>query len=163
VFGFAHIVRDKEKALRKQTNNAWLVELKRFLTLPKLAFTAALAAALYTVGTLMNADLRLWLIVSLWIIGTICQATKLVQFRKQKRRQLMLTQHHPIAVFAPVVLFFDNLIFLPQTFNSPLGFAIWGVFAVLMQATMFTVTKNIFSKARELYPEAFQMQRLSNN
>ena len=157
IFGFAHIVRDKETSLRKQTNKLWLKELVSYFTLPKLLLTISSLLLFYFSGDFFSPDTRKWIIVTLWLIGYVYQTVQLVRFKRSESKKLMLTQYYPVSILCVTMFFFDQLIFLPETINSLIGFSIWGTLALIIQSTLIEVNRGIGQKARKLYPEAFNM------
>lgn len=156
LFGFAHIVREKENALRKQTNLAWWKEIQSFFTLPKVSFTAMTALLLYTLGTWLSNDARYIVLFLIYMAGGTWHLIAGIRLRKPEKKALMLTQYHPRSSFSLLVFFTHAMIFLPDEFVTVIGFTIWALIAILLEMTTISVSANIYKKAQEWYPEAFQ-------
>lgn len=155
LFGFAHIVQHKEKALQRRHNRAWWRAVKAFFTLPKLALTAALFAALYTFGQWIATDVRMFVVCLFWVGGYVFEIVQLRRVKKPMVRSLLLTQYGSANLFVAPVVFSNLLVADADSSLSLLAFVLLCLWAVIEHSASIEVTGKIYREARRLYPKAF--------
>jgi hypothetical protein len=159
LFGFAHVVQEKQAALQKQSNRAWWRAVKAFFTWPKLVFTAALFMVLYTAGSFLSPDLR-WLIVcAVLLVGFVREVVLMRRMRKSEKKAMLLTQYTPAGNFVSFIVYVQ---IINVVVDGSLG--LWPFVLILLVAFIFhsaliAVTRRIYQQAREQYPLAFVASR----
>ena len=155
LFGFAHIVQDKTKALQKQHNRAWLHAVKQYFTFPKLLFSAALFMAFFTWGEFILPDLRIFTVALFWFGGYVYQIIRFTQLRKTVVRKLLFTQYAPYTFFVAPFVFTDFVLSRNDAAPGTLVFALLCSAAVIVSSASVEVTNNIYREAKKRYPKAF--------
>lgn len=155
LFGFAHIVQDKTKALQKQHNRSWLRAIKQFFSFPKLLFSAALLMALFTLGKFIVPDLRMFAVALFWFGGYAYQIIRFTQLRKTVVKKLLFTQYAPYTFFVAPFIFMDFILSRNDAALGALVFALLCSAAVIVSRASVEVTNNIYREAKKLYPKAF--------
>lgn len=157
LFGFAHIVQDKERALRRQHNKTWMKEVSKFFTIPKILLTAMLALVFYTLGSLTPAEARMGVVCVFWFGGYIYQMRVFNRLQKLQLKKTMLMQYLPATTtFTPLFLV-DQFIVSTTITQNLFVFSTLMLLGVIIHSAFVSVTKGIGTKAMSLYPEAFKM------
>lgn len=155
LFGFAHVVQQKQAALQKQSNRAWWRAVKAFFTWPKLVFTAALFMILYSSATFLPGNWRWLIVLALVLVAFTREVVLMRRMRKSQQKPILLTQYTPTGNFVTFIVYlqiFDRVI------DGSVGQ--WAFILILLvgyifHSAMIEVTSRIYQQAREQYPEAF--------
>ena len=156
LFGFAHIVREREQTLYKQHNKIYREEMKRFFTLPKALLTISLVLLFFQLGRFIPLENRFIVFYGVLIPCFVIQAYYLNSLRKKLQKKLMLTQYLPATSLLSLFYLFDRILFKESEVSNPIFFALLCVSVIITEGAFVTVTKRITQKARLLYPEAFK-------
>ena len=156
LFGFAHIVREREQTLYKQHNKIYREEVKRFFTLPKALLTISLVLLFFQLGRFIPLENRFIVFYGVLIPCFVIQAYYLNSLRKKLQKKLMLTQYLPATSLLSLFYLFDRILFKESEVSNPIFFALLCVSVIITEGAFVTVTKRITQKARLLYPEAFK-------
>lgn len=155
LFGFNHIVQDKQAALQKQHNRTWRRAIKQYFTLPKLLFTAALFMVLFTCGKFIAPDMRMFTVCLLWFVGYLYQIVCLRRLKKCLTQKLLFTQYAPFTFFLTPLVITNTVLSKQDMGLSVFVFALLCLAVVVLSGASVEVTKKIYSEARRLYPKAF--------
>jgi hypothetical protein len=156
LFGFAHIVQDKEKALRKQHNKLWLKEVGNFFTIPKILLTLLLALFFFTIGGFIPSEVRMLIVCIVWAGGYVFQMRIFNRLQKLQLKKVMLMQYLPVTTtFTPIFLL-EQFIFSETVAQNLFVFTAFMLLGTIIHSTFTTVTKQVGTKAMALYPEAFK-------
>ncbi|HEX8462545.1 MAG TPA: hypothetical protein VF623_13990, partial [Segetibacter sp.] len=71
IFGFAHVVQEKQAALQKRSFHMWIHQLISFVTFPKVIFTLLLFFAAYYVGASFSPAIRYYIVVGSFVAFSI--------------------------------------------------------------------------------------------
>lgn len=153
LFGFTHVVQEKQKAVERVNRNIWRSELKSFFTIPKFFFTACVFAGVYAIGGYIAPEWRYTTAVVLFSSLYIYEIVSRLNLRTKKERPLMLTQ--ATSQFSLSFLFIWFLISSEKAVNSNLIFALFATLITITELALIHLTKRIHHQAKERYPEAF--------
>lgn len=155
LFGFAHVVQERSRALEKQAGRTWRRAVKAYFTWPKLAMTAAVFMMFYTIGTLLPPAWRAGLLLSVLLVGFVREIVLIRRFRRAEMKNLLLTKYTPATSF---VSFLVNTQIFVTASESTIGlwpFALLGMAAFVLHSVLINLTRNVYGAARKLYPGAF--------
>jgi hypothetical protein len=155
LFGFAHVVQEKQNALYKQSWRLWAKELRNFFTFPKVIFTTALFLVAYTLGTLLTAELRFIILFTTFLAFTIYQPYCLYRYKKVSVKNLLLLEITPYTTVTGPFLLTTHFFFLNQEIHSSMVFGILSALAYIMEAAVIQVSGKVQKQAQQLYPDAF--------
>lgn len=155
IFGFAHIVRDREKALFKSHNRLWWKAFRSYFTLPKLALTLCLLAAFYLLGSLLTPEVRSVTTFAIWLIAYAVQCIRLRKLRKVEAQKLLLTLSIPATASSGLFFFYHYFIILDMEIGPNWLFALLCTLAIILEGALIDFNKKIHDDAQRLYPEAF--------
>ena len=152
IFGFAHVVREKEKQIDKQAMRMLWKEVVLLFTWPHLLFSLLVLVSIYTFTVMFSMKIVLitTLVISL-ILGTIF-LRKVYKSPKPDKSLRMLNYYQPGFTFLPY--FYSQLYLNFNTVSSVLYIAITFLSIIYLMAS-FRVNSKIKSNAMALYPEAF--------
>ncbi len=166
VAGFAPVVAEKQRQLEKSNRRLRLQFFKQYFTLPKVAVTLLLAAALHFLCTLMPQNIW-WTVLAAAFIGLVVlemyYLARMARLKKQQTRQLLLTnglQHYLIFVMLYGQFWISNRIgdennFQIGNWRYYLTIAIITVASVGLHS-YYAYYKALHQKALSLYPQAFK-------
>jgi hypothetical protein len=155
LFGFAHIVRDREIELGRQNKKLWWKELLSYFTWPRIVLSATIFLVFFTLGELLTPSAKAIVAFLCWTVCNVFFYRDMGKYRKKEKKSLMLTMYYPASsMIAPVFIFEQLLIFGEEIRNNFL-FAAITMFCILFQLIAIELNKRMYTKARELYPLAF--------
>ena len=150
IFGFAHVVREKEKQIDKQSFYMYWNEVRKLFTWPHLLLSGLIFISIFT----LTNYIPLLYLTLFFIIGvttyTIHSIKKLKVVNSQKKLRMMV-YFQPGTVFLYVylqVLAQVNLI-------DPLFFTLGTSLGVISIIASIRLNEKVKSNAMKLYPEAF--------
>ena len=155
IFGFAHIVQEKQNALQKRSFHLWINELKSFVTFPKVIFTLTLFLAAFYLAQFIAPTLSYGIIVASYLVFSIYQFYLLFKARKVTTKKILLLDLASVGSVIGPVMIGEHFLIFKQDIQSNIGFAIAAVFTYILQAAVIEVSKKVRQQAKELYPEAF--------
>jgi hypothetical protein len=159
IFGFAHVVQEREKALEKQGWKLFWKTLGTHFTLPKVAFTLLLFVTAYMLAPMLSGSVQR--IIVLLVFGYSAFTEIGITWRRKKTdiKPLLLTQVSNF--YLPFHLWFGlsftDLTNWQTTPVHPFAFAIVLTLITVLHLTAVQIDKQVRQKAKELYPEAFSI------
>lgn len=152
LFGFAHVVRAKEKQIDKQALRMLWKEVVSLFTWPHLLFSMLVLVSLYTFTKLFSMEIVLIssLIVSI-ILGTF-YIRKVFKSPKPNKNLRMLNYYKP--GFEIFLYIYAHLYININTVSSA-AFIVISFLSVIYLVASYKVNAKIKSNAISLYPEAF--------
>jgi len=157
IFGFAHVVQEKQNALQKRSFHLWMNELKSFVTFPKVIFTLTLFLAAFYLAQSLAPTLKYAIIVASYLVFSVYQFYLLLKAHKVTTKKILLLQVAPVGSAIGPCIIFEHFLIFRQGIQSDIGFAIVAVIAYILQAAVIEVSKKVRQQAEELYPEAFNV------
>ena len=168
LFGFAHIVQQKENEMCKQNNKLWWSEFMAQFSWPNILRTVAVIGICIVLGKqVLNAE---WLLIILSILNITLFVTtfRLVMPKRKTKiatatpKPLLMLQFTPINNFfslfyTQLLLQFGSKILFNQN-STELQQLFLFIFSALVGIALFAglrVVKNLHNKARQQYPKAF--------
>jgi hypothetical protein len=162
LFGFAHIVQEKENELHKRNKKLLLLEMKNQFNWPNVLRSLAILAVISTAIININVEIVAYLILILLLVDfCIFRISRWRKSRKQK--PLLMTQILPSFNFSSF-LYTQFLLFYLNDFYKE-GFELSSVYKITLIALLFVGYIWVFSskslelqminKAKKLYPVAF--------
>ena len=152
IFGFAHVVREKEKQIDKQAMRMLRKEIVSLFTWPHLLFSMLVLVSLYTLTLLFSIKTILisTLLLSLALLPFYLR--RLFKERKPKRDLRMLSFYKPGLELIPY-LYVQLLLNLNEI--SSTGYILASFVIFIYVVASYKVNEKIKSNARALYPEVF--------
>ena len=155
IFGFAHVVREKEKQIDRQANSMLWKEIVSLFTWPHLLFSMLVLVSLYT--------LTLFFIVKTILIVTLLISLILLPFYlrtlfkqiKPKKSLRILAYYKPGLELIPYI--YVQLV-LHLNWISGTAYVLISFFSFIFVVASYKVNAKIKSNALELYPEAFVLE-----
>ena len=175
IFGFAQIVREKEKALRKANHKMLWKEICNQFTWPNLVRSFAILALILTIAFQVNIKTLAIITLSLYFIDIafngqyslgrfLLNYTKKVTVNIAKKKKLLMLQNLPAFSFGSMLYLqfmamrYFNTLSIEST-NASMGFKIYFSILLFIGVLIHISAKNIslaiLNKAKTLYPEAF--------
>ena len=159
IFGFAHVVQERERSLIKQGRKLLWTTFKSYFSIPKIAFTILLFVSTYLLAPFLPGLFQRVILAAILLYMAIVNRIAIKQRRKEDTKPLLLTLG--TTYFIPFSLW--QVFILPNVFelNAPPVNSI--VFASLVSAIIVLhlsavqIDKQVRQKAKELYPEAFSI------
>lgn len=154
IFGFAKVVQERERAVKKSNRRIWMTAVKQFFTIPKVAFTALLFVASIYLGDFLSSTIKGIVVSGIWFAFSIAEARVMFRARKQAAKTLLLTQFTSVVAFSGFIFPYYIFIINPTISNNYM-FAFLVVAVVVVELAVIQVNQQVRNKAMELYPEAF--------
>lgn len=165
LFGFAHIVKEKENELKKSNNKFLWAEIKQQFRWPNIIRSLAILGMLIILILNFHLKAVYSITISLWLIDIIFfrKFTNFFSQRKTKKH-LLITQNLPFASFGISLFYFQtSFTHFFEVFTKPENYSIrqlWIFIALIFTLIIFYIASRnisftIYAKARKLYPEAF--------
>lgn len=153
LFGFAHIVQEKQSALEVKYKRMWWQELKNQFRWPELILSITIIVTSWFLVKNVQLEILWTVFVVTWVTSWVLHLSLIRQPKKKGKRLLML-QCYP----ATHSLFHYFLQFLGWSFvfskNAHLATMVF-VSAAIIEIATFRLFIKIRNDARELFPEAF--------
>lgn len=150
IFGFAHVVREKEKQIDKQSFKMWRHEVKLLFTWPHLMLSGLIFISIFTLTKYIPL-LFLSLTSLIAVIILSIYSFKENRIGNPKRKLRMMFYYRPGTIF--LFIYLQTLAQL--NLINPLFFTIASSFAIIFFIASQRLNGKVKSKALELYPEAF--------
>ncbi len=162
IFGFAHIVQQKQRALEKASNlNFWQMFKIQF-NWPNLLRSVCLFAVTYSAFTILQLKVCAYLILVLVIIGVSYTVLNTLRIKKLKKQLLFLNTlpfaniGFSLAVQITINMCFNNM-------YSVIELQQWQIFlystiiflTVMGSIALKNVNDNLWLQAKQHYPAAF--------
>lgn len=153
LFGFAHIVQQKENSLQAKYKKLWWKEMKNQFKWPEIIFSALLVLVTWTALELIDmVTIGIFFFIG-WLTCQFIEGGLMRQNRKNGKKLLMLQ-------FAPEAISLFNLFyqFFGWTFvatMNPYIITIIFVAGILVQIATFRLLLRVRNEARQQFPEAF--------
>jgi hypothetical protein len=156
IFGFAHVVQERQIALEKQHRKLWQQTFKNYFTIPRVAFTVVLFCSILYITQLLKNNLQTDIIYALVYGCFIVVMIRLIIDKRKTRKPLLLTQSTPsFYILLEYVLPVCLGIFESNVSRSPLLLAGIITCIIIVQIALFKTHRQIQMKAMQLYPDAF--------
>ena len=168
IFGFAHVVWDKEAAMLKQYNRKKWKAFKSWFSYPKICITVLLFLVLnappYFLAKVIPLDVYYTIVclgAALTGIGLMIYSAK--KYKRPEKKLLMLQPSCSFGVFG-ALLQFPNLYYhgikaigLSASYNLGLNMLIsaFCLFLILITLALYKTYRNTYREAIERYPAAF--------
>lgn len=152
IFGFSHIVREKELQLRKRHRKLLVHEIVSLFHWPNIIKMITLFALIFTLSYSVEI---LYLALAFGLIavtGSIIELIKMIRENKLKKKLMLMQFRHPVQM-AFAYLYIQFIIHFEIV--SPFIFATASFIAVVLALSSVQLNKRIKQQAIELYPEAF--------
>jgi hypothetical protein len=154
IFGFAHIVQEKQAQLERSSRRLWWSAFRSFFAWPKILLIAA------TVFMLWQAKQHLHPLVVLvsCVLAYLASEIQLWRYRIRERktsRPLLLLQLSPLR-FTTSFFFLQLMLSIGDTSGTALFiFGLICFLCVLINLASFQGHRSVQREAKALYPEAF--------
>jgi hypothetical protein len=151
IFGFAMIVREKERALEISTRRIWWKAVGQFFTWPKIAFTACLFMTTQQLYQMVNIEVLQIVFLAVYVV------TEMVLRRKTNRtsnanKKLLLLQY---GTYESSFFIYQLILVSGKSAVSPYVFAALVVAGTIGRIAYFKLYNSVRQTAREQYPEVF--------
>ncbi len=162
LFGFAHIVQEKENELKKRNNKLLWQEMKNQFNWPNMLRSLAILAIITTAVLNINIDIVAFITVALIISDFFI--FRISQYRKSKGKKLLLmTQTLPSFSFgsylySQLLFFYISDIYkqgLELTFPYKMALITILFISFLLAYSSKSIELNMLKKARKIYPHEF--------
>ena len=153
LFGFVKVIQEKQIQLHRSARKIWWQEIHAFLAWPKVILLALLAAVLWTLSSLLPADLLMIGFLAAYILASLGSLGTMFRYRKACRK-LLLLQYGGNYV-SSVILLYEVLVFTSINSVSSITFCIFATIGIVFKITSFQLYKKVKKEALQLYPEAF--------
>ena len=152
IFGFAHVVREKEKQIDKQATRMLWSEIISLFTWPHLLFSMLVLVSLYTLTLLFSIKTILisTLLISLTLLPLYLW--RLFKQTKPKKALRMLTFYKPGLELIPYI--YAQLLLNLNEISST-GYIIASFVSFIYVVASYKVNAKIKNNAMALYPEVF--------
>jgi multisubunit Na+/H+ antiporter MnhC subunit len=159
IFGFAHIVQEREKALWTQGWSLFWKTLRSHFSIPKVAFTALLFVSSYLLAPLLPGLVQRIVVMLAFAYSGFIEIRTIVYRRKTDVKPLLLTQAGNFFVPFPIWSgwIFSDIFNWKATQVHPIAFAVVFTSIVILHVTALQIDTQIRQKAKALYPEAFSV------
>lgn len=154
IFGFAHVVREKEKQLDRQAQRMLWKEVVSLFTWPYLLLSMLILISLYTLTLIISMEV---VVIITFVVSvsyfSIC-AYKTIKSPKSLKKLRMLNYYQPAFTFIPFIysqLFFN----INLNIVSSESYIVFTFLTVIYLIASYRVNAKIKSNAIALYPEAF--------
>lgn len=167
IFGFSHVVRDKEVAVGNRNYKKRIQHFKTFFSYPKIALTMMLAVLFsFPIYWFKNIDLGLYYLALVSVtaaLGLVLFFMQLFVFKRPKKKLIVL-QYTPafgsLGILLQFPSFYFNFIWRGIDTNDNLwinAILISGcVVLILLALASWQVNKCIYKEAQRQYPLAFE-------
>jgi hypothetical protein len=155
IFGFAHIVRDKEIALQKANSKLWWKEFSTYFTIPKLVLTLCLFAVFYSIGMYLAPEIRSVVILLTWFLAGGIQVAQLARFRKREVKKLMMTVGISVTALPAPIFYFYYFVLPGADTQYNWLFSLMVTLGIVTELVFIDFNKRIYNHAAKLYPQAF--------
>ena len=152
IFGFAHVVREKEKQIDKQATRMLWKEIVSLFTWPHLLCSMLVLVSLYTLTLLFTIKTILISTLLISLILLPIYLWKLFKERKPKRDLRMLIFYKPGLELIPYI--YAQLLLNLNEISST-GYILASFVSFIFIVAFYKVNAKIKSNARALYPEVF--------
>lgn len=155
LFGFAHIVQQKQVQLQRSSRGVWWRHFRSFFGWPHLLLVAATVVLLWQLAHRLP-PLSVFLLVLLPVVLTEGQLLVTQRKRRQLARPLLLLELSPLRFTAGI--FFAQLLINFSRHWSPVGLFVFGLSALLcllVNRAALAGHRAVWAEAQQLYPEAF--------
>ena len=152
IFGFAHVVREKEKQIDKQATLMLWKEIVSLFTWPHLLFSMLVLVSLYTFTELFSLKtVLISTLISSLILWSV-YLWRIFKSPKPNKTLRMLNYYQPGFTFAPY--FYSQFYLNFNTATSGL-YIVFTFFSIIYLVASYRVNSKIKANAISLYPEAF--------
>ena len=171
IFGFAEIVREREKALRKANNKLLWNAVKAEFSWPNLIRSVAILIIIYTTVFVLGLKAMIILYVLIYILDLIINSKNFYRWRAFKfkkagsaiKKNLLMLSTLPSFGLLPFFYFQFLMIHFWEVFDSSLVYSypqkIFFVGFLFIGSILFLasskISESVLKKAKTLYPEAF--------
>jgi hypothetical protein len=152
IFGFAHVVREKEKQIDKQAKRMLWKETVLLFTWPHLLFSFLVLVSLYTFTQLFSMKIVLITTLVLSLFLWTIYLWRVFKSPKPGKALMMLNYYQPGFAIAP---YFYSQFYLNFNTVSSGFFISFTFFSIIYLVASYRVNAKIKSNAMALYPEAF--------
>lgn len=157
IFGFAKIVREKEKQLDKQSMKMFFAEIKHLFTYPHLIFSSLLFLIIYTLSDVISPEYLYPGATVFSLLFLVALTIFWKRIPKPAKPLRMFSGNIPYLAFLPYG-YAQILIQLHDADASAASrwvFVLFTFFSVLYLIANYRIFIKMRSKAQALYPEAF--------
>lgn len=153
IFGFTHVVQEKQRAVEVLNKRIWKSSFKSFFTLPKLFLSLSIFMLAYYMGQFLSPGIRYLVFAGIWLALQILEYYN--RFRTKPQRSdthLLLTQN--VTMFSGSTFLLWWLIVVDEI-KSNLILAILMMAYIICLLAFIEVARYLYREARERYPKAF--------
>lgn len=154
IFGFAHVVREKEKQIDRKAKRMLWNEFVSLFNWPHLLFSMLILGTIYTLTQWIPLSTLMIIFGGLSLLVMILYLVKLARTPKPAKTLRMLNYYQPGFHMFPFIYvqFYINF----QSVITASGFIIFTFLSVIYLVATYKVNTKIRSNAMALYPEAFK-------
>ncbi len=153
LFGFSHIVQEKQNALQAKYKKMWWKELKDQFRWPEIVLSLLILISVWTIVNIVKGEFLWTALVIVWLLFWIINIRLMRQPRKSGKGLLML-QCNPVAN-SLFNFFLQFLGWKLITSGNIVIAVVVCVSAAIIQIATFRLLRKIRKEARQLFPEVF--------